>query len=241
MIVEPCCAEHQVPRLIRNGNGNALFQTNGDVTIEKLMQAACCLANSGFGEYWICIREVDITLMRSAKRWYDRGWVKRLHLLTATDQTELVATELGDEWMKLTEYGWSEGMQMEMFCVVGETETVVVSGPMLLQASPRQMLSNYSAFTGPVSRLMGREGIVGSLLGIIQSVFRVQKKKAEAEKAKAEAAAPKKRQAKKKSDAEGAKGSGTTAPLGESSGTGSADTSEATDQVSVPSDAPAEG
>ncbi len=201
-----------MPRLIRNGNGNALFQTNGDVTIEKLMQAACCLANSGFGEYWICIREVDITLMRSAKRWYDRGWVGRLHLLTSTDQTELVATELGDKWMKLTEYGWSEGMQMEMFCVVGKTETVVVSGPMLLQPSPRQTLSSYSAFSGSVSRLMGADGIVGSLLGIIQSVFRVQKKKTEAEKAKAEAAAPKKRLAKKKSDAEGAKGSGTSAP-----------------------------
>ena len=197
--LEPCCIENQLPALLRREKANALFQTNGDVTIEKLMQAACCMASGGFGEYWICIREVDVVLMRFLRHWMLRGWVKRLHLLTATDQSEMVASELGEAWMKQTEYGWSDGLQMEMFCVVGETETVVVSGPMPLQASPRQVLSNYSAFSGPISRLMGREGIVGSLLSNIQAIFRVQQKKAEAaEKQTAETAAPKKKSAKKK-------------------------------------------
>ena len=93
--VEPCCAEHQIPQLVKNSKGNALFQTNGDVTIEKLMQAACCMASGGFGEYWIVVREADIVLMRTLAHWIDRGWIRRLCLLTATDQRTLVASELG--------------------------------------------------------------------------------------------------------------------------------------------------
>ena len=170
-----------------------MFQTQGDVTMKGLMGALCCVANAGFGEYWICVKEVDITLMRFLKRWYDRGWIRRLHLLTDGDQTELVASELGEAWMKQTEYGWREGQQMELFCVVGDTETVVVSGPMLLQASPKSSIANYSALSGSVSRLMGSEGIVGSLVGILQSLFRVQQKKSEA-------AEPKKKTSKKKDE-----------------------------------------
>ena len=37
MFLEPCCIENQLPALLRRERGNALFQTNGDVTIEKLM------------------------------------------------------------------------------------------------------------------------------------------------------------------------------------------------------------
>ena len=170
-----------------------MFQTQGDVTMKGLMGALCCVANAGFGEYWICVKEVDITLMRFLKRWFDRGWIRRLHLLTDGDQSELVASELGEAWMKQTEYGWRKGQQMELFCVVGDTETVVVSGPMLLQASSKSSIANYSALSGSVSRLMGSEGIVGSLVGILQSLFRVQQKKSEA-------AEPKKKTAKKKDE-----------------------------------------
>lgn len=183
--------------MLRSSGGAALFQTQGDVTMKGLMGALCCVANAGFGEYWICVKEVDITLMRFLKRWYDRGWIRRLHLLTDGDQSELVASELGEAWMKQTEYGWREGQQMELFCVVGDTETVVVSGPMLLQASPKSSIANYSVLSGSVNRMMGSEGIVGSLVGILQSLFRVQQKKAEAAGQPAE---PKKKAAKKKDE-----------------------------------------
>lgn len=191
--VEPCCVENVLPRMLRSSGGAAMFQTQGDVTMKGLMGALCCVANAGFGEYWICVKEVDITLMRFLKRWFDRGWIRRLHLLTDGDQSELVASELGEAWMKQTEYGWRKGQQMELFCVVGDTETVVVSGPMLLQASSKSSIANYSALSGSVSRLMGSEGIVGSLVGILQSLFRVQQKKSEA-------AEPKKKTAKKKDE-----------------------------------------
>ena len=196
MIVEPCCAEHQVPRLIRNGNGNALFQTNGDVTIEKLMQAACCMASGGFGEYWICIREVDVVLMRFLRHWMNRGWIRDLRLLTATDQREMVASELGEELMKHVDYGWREGLGLEAFCVVGERESMVVQGEMLLAARTEPVMTAYSAAVGPNERMLGSEGTVGSLIENLRAVLRLSKRKArkkkEAEaKASEDAAEPK--------------------------------------------------
>lgn len=214
--LEPCCIENQLPALLRREKGNALFQTNGDVTIEKLMQAACCMASSGFGEYWICIREVDVVLMRFLRHWMNRGWIRELRLLTVGDQREMVASELGEERMKLTDYGWREGLAAsQLFCCIGDRETIVVQGEMMLQAATTARVTAYSASVGPNSRMLATDSPAASLIDNLRALLRASKRR--------------KRGAK----------SGTSAP--ESSGTGSADTSEATDQVPVPSDAPAEG
>ncbi len=182
MFVEPCCAEAQIPKLIRNSKGNALFQTNGDVTIEKLMQAACCLASGGFGEYWICIREVDVVLMRFLRHWMNRGWIRELHLLTATNQREMVASELGEELMKHVDYGWREGLGLEAFCVVGDRESMVVQGEMLLAARTEPVMTAYSAAVGPNARMLSPEGAVGSLVENLRAVLRVSKRKARKKK-----------------------------------------------------------
>lgn len=211
MFLEPCCIENQLPQLLRRERGHALFQTNGDVTIEKLMQAACCMASGGFGEYWIVVREADIVLMRTLAHWIDRGWIRRLCLLTETDQRTLVASELGTERMKLTDYGWREGLAAsQLFCCIGDRETIVVQGEMMLQAATTARVTAYSASVGPNSRMLAPDSPAASLIDNLRALLRASKRR--------------KRKAKD-----------------ESSGTGSADTSEATDQVPVPSDAPAEG
>jgi hypothetical protein len=181
---------------VKAGKGSALFQTNGDVTIEKLMQAACCLASGGFGEYWICIREVDVVLMRFLRHWMNRGWIRELHLLTATDQREMVASELGEELMKQVDYAWREGLGLEAFCVVGERESMVVQGEMLLQPRTEAVMTAYSAAVGPNERMLGSEGTVGSLIENLRAILRLSKRKArkkkEAEaKASEDAAEPK--------------------------------------------------
>lgn len=181
--IEPCCAETQIPQLLRKEKGNALFQTNGDVTIEKLMQAACCMASSGYGEYWIVIREADVMLMRFLARWVDRGWIRSLHLLTEGNQQALVTSELGAERMKITDYGWREGMaSAQMFCCVGDRETIVVQGEMLPVPSATASVTSYSATLGPNDRMLGSEGAAGSLIENLQAVLRQQKRKTRKEK-----------------------------------------------------------
>ena len=216
MFLEPCCIENQLPQLLRRERGHALFQTNGDVTIEKLMQAACCMASGGFGEYWIVVREADVVLMRFLRHWMQRGWIRRLHLLTATDQRALVAGELGDGLAALCDYGWREALSLEAFIVVGDRESMVVQGEMLLQPRTEAVMTAYSASVGPNARMLSPDGDAGSLVENLRALLRVQKRR------------------KQKSSEAQPSGSDTA-------GTGSADTSEATDQVPAPSDAPAEG
>lgn len=179
MFLEPCCIENQLPQLLRRERGNALFQTNGDVTIEKLMQAACCMASGGFGEYWIVVREADIVLMRFLRHWIDRGWIRRLCLLTEADQRTLVATELGTERMKLTDYGWREGLAAsQLFCCIGERETIVVQGEMMLQAATTARVTAYSASVGPNSRMLATDSPAASLIDNLRALLRASKRKA---------------------------------------------------------------
>lgn len=185
--LEPCCIENQLPALLRREKGNALFQTNGDVTIEKLMQAACCMASGGFGEYWIVVREVDVVLMRFLRHWMQRGWIRELRLLTVGDQRETVASELGEELMAHVDYGWREGLGLEAFCVVGERESMVVQGEMLLAARTEPVMTAYSAAVGLNARMLGSEGAVGSLVENLRAVLRLQKRKAKRKKEDAEA------------------------------------------------------
>ena len=179
MFLEPCCIENQLPQLLRRERGHALFQTNGDVTIEKLMQAACCMASGGFGEYWIVVREADIVLMRTLAHWIDRGWIRRLCLLTETDQRTLVATELGTERMKLTDYGWREGLAAsQLFCCIGDRETIVVQGEMMLQAATTARVTAYSASVGPNSHMLATDSPAASLIDNLRALLRASKRKA---------------------------------------------------------------
>ena len=167
-----------LPQLLKNSKGNALFQTNGDVTIEKLMQAACCMASGGFGEYWIVVREADIVLMRTLAHWIDRGWIRRLCLLTETDQRTLVASELGTERMKLTDYGWREGLAAsQLFCCIGERETIVVQGEMMLQAATTARVTAYSASVGPNSRMLATDSPAASLIDNLRALLRASKRR----------------------------------------------------------------
>lgn len=178
MFLEPCCIENQLPQLLRRERGNALFQTNGDVTIEKLMQAACCMASGGFGEYWIVVREADIVLMRTLAHWIDRGWIRRLCLLTETDQRTLVASELGTERMKLTDYGWREGLAAsQLFCCIGDRETIVVQGEMMLQAATTARVTAYSASVGPNSRMLATDSPAVSLIDNLRALLRASKRR----------------------------------------------------------------
>ena len=183
MYLEPCCIKNQLPHAIRNGKGNALFQTNGDVTVEHLMGAACCLASGGFGEYWICIKEVDIMLMRKLAHWMDREWIRTLHLLTETDQQPLVASELGAERMKQVDYGWREGLAAaQMLCVVGNRETIIVQGEMLLVAATQARVTSYSATLGKNEWMLGSEGAAGSLIENMRAILRMSKRKSRKKK-----------------------------------------------------------
>jgi hypothetical protein len=73
--------------------GFCFFQTNGDVTLEKLLGAVSRLAGD---EHVIVLTvpEVDVMMLRTLAYYFRRGWTQALLLLTQRSQKELVESEL---------------------------------------------------------------------------------------------------------------------------------------------------
>lgn len=92
--IEPCCAERQLPALIRESRGLCFFQTAGDVTIEKLFQATASLVSNDPKAMLLVVPEADLQLLRFLAYAFRRSWLRALLLLTQTAQRELVETEL---------------------------------------------------------------------------------------------------------------------------------------------------
>lgn len=127
MYVEPCCCDKQLPKLLREGK--IFFQTNGDVTVEKFMRATGCMVNNG-SEMWLMIPSVDVKLLREIKHWFQREWIFGLHLLTSSNQTEIIDKELGDCVSKV-KYCFDKMITDGMLSFVGEHDLVAIQGPML--------------------------------------------------------------------------------------------------------------
>ena len=90
--IEPCCAERQLPRLLKE-QGMAFFQTSGDVTVRHLMKSVGCMVKNGC-TMWLMAASVDVELLRVIRHWQERGWVARVRLMTREDCEAAVAGEL---------------------------------------------------------------------------------------------------------------------------------------------------
>jgi len=90
--IEPCCADRQLPVLLKERH-TVFFQTNGDVTVQKFMNAVGCLAGQP-SDLWLMLPAVDIQLLRTIRNWFARGWLSHLHLLTQENQEDMVIEEL---------------------------------------------------------------------------------------------------------------------------------------------------
>lgn len=90
--IEPCCAERQLPRLLKE-QGMAFFQTSGDVTVRHLMKSVGCMVKNGC-TMWLMAASVDVELLRVIRHWQERGWVAQVRLMTREDCEAAVAGEM---------------------------------------------------------------------------------------------------------------------------------------------------
>lgn len=94
MYIAPCCVDKDLPKVMKEAkSGFCFFQTNGDVTLEKLLGAVSRLAGD---EHVIVLTvpEVDVMMLRTLAYYFRRGWTQALLLLTQRSQKELVESEL---------------------------------------------------------------------------------------------------------------------------------------------------
>ena len=112
-IIEPCCAERQLPALLREQKGRAvLFQTYGDVTFDNILKSVACMAGNDHLTLTLAAREVTDRMQRTLQRYQQRQWITTLHLLT-------------------------DDLLGEAIVIEGDFGTVVIQGPIQDTAAQR--------------------------------------------------------------------------------------------------------
>lgn len=148
--IEPCCIDRQLPGLLKDAKGGfCFFQTSGDVTLQKLMDATSRLAGDGH-VLVMTTAEVDVAMLRTLAYYLRRGWTRALMLLTRTPQTELIATELA-EWADRIHYATDPLVIDGQLAIIGCGEegarrAVIIQGA--LMGEPDFSLSLYAGWTG---------------------------------------------------------------------------------------------
>ena len=146
--VEPCCADKQLPKLLReNANKIVTFQTSGDVTVEKLLGAIGWLAGQTH-ELVLMMPDVDIKLLRHLCWMVRRGWTTKATLLlndlcSMSDQE--ITAELIETGGKVF-VGFDKMVVGGLLMVTGKDGTVIIQGDMLTEVKAGLRL--YAAYWG---------------------------------------------------------------------------------------------
>ena len=112
-IIEPCCAERQLPALLREQKGRAvLFQTYGDVTFDNILKSVACMAGNDHLTLTLAAREVTDRMQRTLQRYQQRQWITTLRVLT-------------------------DDLAGEAICIEGTLGTVIIQGPIQDTAAQR--------------------------------------------------------------------------------------------------------
>lgn len=125
---EPCCIERTLPILLRK-YGLLPWQSNGDITTEKIFKAVSHLAGNSL-EISLCIATIDIPTLRLIAWYHKRGWLTHLSIITSNDQTELIRAELPAELPVTIASHTSVSDTSPMLLFKGELQTVIVQGPL---------------------------------------------------------------------------------------------------------------
>lgn len=104
MYIEPCCVDRQLPSLLRQHvNYPVYFQTSGDITIARFMQAISSMVDAPF-VLNLTVNEIDQATLQTIHYYFSRKWLSGLLLLTNADQSELVRQTIGDAYIANVQY-----------------------------------------------------------------------------------------------------------------------------------------
>ena len=133
-IIEPCCAERQLPALLREQKGRAvLFQTYGDVTFDNILKSVACMAGNDHLTLTLAAREVTDRMQRTLQRYQQRQWITNLRVLT-------------------------DDLAGEAICIEGTLGTVIIQGPIQDTAAQRGTPVLYAGQFAPLPKQGGDGG-----------------------------------------------------------------------------------
>jgi len=125
MWVQPCCIQNELPKLLRQAKGGfCFFQTNGDCTLSKVLNAVSSMVGNNGHVMVLTVSEVDVMMLRTLEQYLRREWSKAVLLLTARSQEALVRSELGG-YLKRVHYAVDpmvvDGQVALLGCPKGDT------------------------------------------------------------------------------------------------------------------------
>lgn len=149
-VIEPCCADRQMPHLLREERGHGvLFQTQGDVTLKHLMNAVMLMSGDRPRTLTIAVPELTERMQRTVGKYMRLEWVKTLRLLTSEEcrvkSEEFAATvksEAPEAEIELAVADQPDGLLM----FTGPDGTVAIQGDILDHVEPGLRL--YAAVFG---------------------------------------------------------------------------------------------
>ena len=149
-IIEPCCAERQLPALLREQKGRAvLFQTYGDVTFDNILKSVSSMAGNDHLTMTLCCREMTDKMQRTLQRYQDRQWITTLHVLT-------------------------DDLMGEAIVIEGDFGTVVIQGPIQDTAAQRGTPVLYAGQYSPLHKQGGDGGGSHPLAQLLDARLRRQ-------------------------------------------------------------------
>lgn len=143
---EPCCIERSLPILIRQ-YGWLPWQSNGDITIEKILKAVSHLAGNSIA-ISLCIPVIDIDVLRILSWYHKRGWLTSLEIVTSEDQTELIRAELPKELSVNIISHASVKETSPLLVIKGEKQTVIVQGPLHTTIASTPIRESFITYAG---------------------------------------------------------------------------------------------
>lgn len=149
-IIEPCCAERQLGSLLRENRGHAaLFQTNGDMTLQKWMKATMLMVGDRPRTLTLAVPVFTEKMMKAVAKYLQLGWVEHLRLMTTEPLTqEALLHFAGMACPDADATGVAAAMELAsdasvpdgLLMFTGPEGTVVVQGPMFDTITPRLCL-----------------------------------------------------------------------------------------------------
>lgn len=152
MYIEPCCAENQLPRMLRQANGSAvLFQTAGDVTLEHMMKAVMLMSGDRPRVLTLALPVIDADVVALLRRYMSLEWVAHLNLITTQpavmSDLQPQLERIGVPMQRITVALVADASSLGLLMFAGPSGTVAIQGP--LCPAPSQGLHLYSAIYGP--------------------------------------------------------------------------------------------
>jgi len=192
-IIEHCCAERQLGSLLRESKGHAaLFQTNGDMTLQKWMKATMLMVGDRPRTLTLAVPVFTEKMMKAVAKYLQLGWVEHLRLMTTEPLTqEALQHFAGMTCPDADATGVVAAMELAadasvpdgLLMFTGPKGTVVVQGPMFDTITPRLCL-----YAGVFGRTEGLA--VRSITDTWEARFRARRYEADHTPATATPASP---------------------------------------------------